>query len=107
MTNRLKKHLSNLKILNGETMHSFRSGCSITLKLLDVPYEVVATHVGWKSLNMAIHYSQFDRVMDPNDASAIMFSSALQESLSIASIAEKLGIDRDRNSLKGYKPPFD
>ena len=89
-------------------MHSFRSRCSIILKLLDVPYEEVAKHVGWKSLDMAIHYSQFDRVMDPNDASAIMSSSALQESSSIASVAEKLGIEfRDRNSLKGYKPLFD
>ena len=73
-------------------MHSFKSGCSITLKLLDVPYEEVAKHVGWKSLDMAIHYSQFDSVMDPNGASAIVSSSALQESSSIALVAEKLGI---------------
>ena len=40
--------------------------------------------------------------MDPNDASDMSFS-ALQESSSIALVAEKLGIEfRDRNSLKGY-----
>ena len=108
VANRLKKHLSNLKILNGETMHSFRSGCSITLKLLDVPCEEVAKHVGWKNLEMAIRYSQFDRVMNPNDASAIMSSSALQESSSIPSVAEKLRIEfRGKNSIKGCKPLFD
>ena len=32
--NRLKKHLTTLRISDGETMHSFRSGCSITLSLL-------------------------------------------------------------------------
>ena len=37
--NRLKKHLSDLRIDNGETMHSFRSGCSKTLSLLGVSYE--------------------------------------------------------------------
>ena len=90
VANRLKKHLSNLKILNGEPMHSFRGGCSITLKLLDVPYEEVAKHVGWKRLDMTIHYSQFDRVMDPNDASAIMSSSALQESSTLLRLLKSL-----------------
>ena len=42
---------------------------------------------------MAIDYSQFDRVMDPNDTSAIMSFSALQESSSIASVAGKLGTE--------------
>ena len=50
--NRLKKHLSDLRIDNGETMHSFRSGCSITLSLLGVSYERVAKHVGWKSVEI-------------------------------------------------------
>ena len=81
---------------------------SITLKLLDVPYEEVAKHVGWKSLDIAIHYSQFNRVMGPNDTSAIMSSSALQESSSIVSVAEKLGLEfRETNSLRGYKLLFD
>ena len=34
VANRLKKHLKDLQLCNGETMHSFRSGCSITLSLL-------------------------------------------------------------------------
>ena len=34
VANRLKKHLKDLQLCDGETMHSFRSGCSITLCLL-------------------------------------------------------------------------
>ncbi len=40
--NRLKKYLRELTLENGETMHSFRSGSSITLSLLGVPYSEVA-----------------------------------------------------------------
>ena len=54
--NRLKKHLRDSKLDRGETMHSFRSGCSITLSLLGVPYNEVAKLVGWKSVEMASYY---------------------------------------------------
>ena len=57
VANRLKKHLKDLQLCDGETMHSFRSGCSITLSLLGASYSDVSKHVGWKSLNMAIHYT--------------------------------------------------
>lgn len=36
VANRLKKYLSNLHLDDGETAHSFRAGCSITLSLLGV-----------------------------------------------------------------------
>ena len=35
--NRLKKYLKKFSLDNGETMHSFRSGCSIFLSLLGIP----------------------------------------------------------------------
>ena len=63
VANRLRKHLTDLSINTGETMHSFRSGCSITLSLLGVPYATIAEHVGWKSVNTAIYYSQCDKVL--------------------------------------------
>ena len=42
ITNRLSLHLSQAGINSGETMHSFRSGCSITLSLLSISPEDVA-----------------------------------------------------------------
>ena len=71
VANRLKKLLTDLKICNGETMHSFRSGCSITLSLLGVSYQQVA-----KSAGGAIYYTQFDGVMAKDDPSSIVSHAA-------------------------------
>ena len=64
VANRLRLHLTALNIDEGETMHSFRSGCSITLSLLGASDDQVASHVGWKSIQMARYYSQVPKVMD-------------------------------------------
>ena len=61
--NRLKKHPTTLKISDRETMHSFRSGCSITLPPLGDSNDYVAHHVGWKSLATARYYPQTHHVM--------------------------------------------
>ena len=53
VANRQTKHLTDLQIHNGPTMHSFRSWCSKPLSLLGMYYEWVAKHVGWKSLDIA------------------------------------------------------
>ena len=101
--NRLKKHLSDLRIGNGETMHSFRSGCSITLSLLGISYEGVAKHVGWKSVEMAIYYSQCDKVTSVDDPSSIISNESSVQNA--ATNAEELGRQfRDRNFLKGCSP---
>ena len=108
VVNKLKKHLKNLQLCDGETMHSFRSGCSITLFLLGASYSDVAKHVGRKSLDMAIHYCQFDKVMSSNDASSLLSCSAVYDPAFNISIAERLGKDfRFRNFLKGCRPIFD
>ena len=56
VANRLRLHLTTLKIHEGETMHSFRSGCSITLSLLGASDDQVARQVGWKSVQTAQYY---------------------------------------------------
>ena len=47
VANRLLLHLRSERIYSGETMHSFRSGCSITLSLLGIPSKDIARHVWW------------------------------------------------------------
>ena len=105
--NRLKKYLKELSLDDGETMHSFRSGCSITLSLLGISYKEIAQLVGWKSVDMATYNSQYDKVMSNGDASSVLSCAAKQASMSSSSIAELKGKDfRDRNHLKGYEPLF-
>ena len=86
VANRLKLHLQNLSISSGETMHSFGSGCSIILALLGVPYLKIAEHVGWKSVDMEMHYTQRERVIAPENASSLLASSTTVSSASGARI---------------------
>ena len=93
--------------MEGETVHGFHSGCSITLSLLGIPYEQVAKHVGWKSIDMAIYYSQYDKVMSLNDSSSVVSSAAQHDPKLGVSPSELLGNEfRERNFLKGFKPLF-
>ena len=79
----------------------------IYLSLLGIPYDQVAKHVRWKSVDMAIYYSQYDKVMLLNDSISVV-SSAAQHDLKLGvSPAELLGNEyRERNFLKGFKPLF-
>ena len=107
VSNRLKGYLNYLSLDDGETMHSLRSDCSITLLLLGVPYTEVAKLVGWKSVHMATYYCQFDSVMADNNASSVLLNAARQNKTASSSAAESLGKDfRQRNHLEGYKPLF-
>ena len=105
--NRLKNYLKELSLDNEETIHSFRSGCSVTISLLGISYKEIAQVVGWKTVDIATYYSQYDWVMSNGDASSVLSCVAKQASMS-SSIAQLKGKDfRDRNHLKGYKPLFD
>ena len=83
--NRLKKHLTTLKISDGETMHSFRTGCSITLSLLGASDDDVAQHVGWKSLATARYYTQTCHVMNTSKTAALLSESAAPASSTLPS----------------------
>ena len=94
---RLKKHRKQLSLDGGETMHSFRSGCSITLSLLGISYSEVVKLIGWKSSDMAEYYRESDKVMSDNDASSMLSKSASM-SLQGNSTTDNLGkAFRDRN----------
>ena len=60
---RLHTHLTALGIAEGETMHSLRRGCSITLSLMGASLEQISTHIGWKSTQTAKYYTQTDKVL--------------------------------------------
>ena len=53
---RLKKYLRDAQIDNGETLHSFCSGCSIALALSGSPLADVMSHVGWANSKAALYY---------------------------------------------------
>ena len=78
IANRLVLHLRAARTYDGETMRSFKSGCSITLTLLGVPSEDVAAHIGWSSIVTADYYSQTGKVMNSDSvATSLAMSTVL------------------------------
>ena len=49
VSKRLRLHLSNIGLYAGETTHSIRGGCAVSLHLAGVGNEQAMEHVGWKS----------------------------------------------------------
>eukprot|EP00794_Sanderia_malayensis_P015556 gene15556-biopygen13268 len=103
VANRLKKYMSELSIFEGETVHSFRSGCSVTMALLGVPLSGIARHVGWRNTDMALYYTQCDKVLSvpaPTPAEETTRSSA---SSTMSQLGQNFNL---RNSLEGFSPIF-
>ena len=87
--------------------HNVGLGASQFISLLGIPYDQVAKRVGWKSVDMAIYCSQYDKVMSLNDSSSVVSSAAQHDPKLGVSPAELLGNEfRERNFLKGSKPLF-
>lgn len=65
---RLQFYLQTLGIDEGETPHSLRAGCAITLAMMgeNVQTDSVMSHIGWSSSKMTDYYS---RAMQLKDAS--------------------------------------
>lgn len=105
VANRLVQHLKTLGIHSGESMHSFRSGCSITLSLLGVATEDVARHVGWRSLDTAEYYTQTKKVMKMSDTAAVLADSTTATGAEplASSVAQ---VFRSKNELRDFSPAF-
>lgn len=105
---RLKTHLDHLGIADGETVHSFRSGCSITLSMLGVSLEDIAMHVGWRSTQTAKYYTQTDKILGltkPADllAQSTASSAPSEKGPKASRIAD---VFRYRNNLNDYRLAF-
>lgn len=76
MTDRLKMHLKAINLYEGETSHSSRRGCSITLKLLGVPDDDICKHIGWNSNAMLNHYAVEGRILNSSGAANALAQAA-------------------------------
>jgi len=56
-------------INESESVHGFRAGNSILLRLLGVSKEEVAKHIGWKSTALVDYYTQVQKVMNTSAVS--------------------------------------
>lgn len=76
MSDRLKSHLLAVNLYEGESSHSSRRGCAITLRLLGLNDEKVNQHIGWNSRNMLNHYSNIGKLCGPNSVATILSDAA-------------------------------
>ena len=87
--NRLKSYLRAINSDEGETPHRSRSGCSITLSLLGVSKESIASHVGWANSNMVDHYSDLKDLLLPSAPTAVLANSVSTDASSSVVTAYK------------------
>ena len=106
VANRLKTHLQMANIHGGETMHSFRSGCAITLSLLGVSPDDIARHVGWKSLSTMEYYPQTRKVMRSQKLATTLASSTSSCHGNQAQAIRAAATFDANNELTGFKPAF-
>lgn len=93
--------LSSIGADEGETPHSSRRGCSITLSLLGVSKESIACHVGWESTHMVEHYSELRDILLPGAPASVLASSASSDVTSSVVAAYKAC-----NDLSVFKKAF-
>ena len=87
-------------------MHSFRSGCAITLSLLGVSPDDIARHVGWKSLSTMEYYSQTGKVMRSQKVAATLASGTSSCHGNHAQAIKAAAAFNADNELTGFKPVF-
>ena len=66
----LRGYLREMGSDDGETLHSFRAGCAITLALSGAELSEIMDHVGWTRRHTALHYLQLGNVLYSAGASA-------------------------------------
>ena len=71
----LKTYLKEIKANECEALHSFRSGCVITLALTGANLTEVMDHVGCTRRHMALYYLQLAKVLNPDGALARLASN--------------------------------
>ena len=72
MNARLKTYLWEAGLDDGETAHSFRSGCAVTLALAGSALADIMGHVGWERAHTARYYMQLEKVLRHDSTSALM-----------------------------------
>ncbi|CAC5355580.1 unnamed protein product [Mytilus coruscus] len=73
---RLKLYITDLDLWEGETPHSTRSGCALTLAWLGISNELIKSHVSWKSDDMLKHYMAPNVLCDKIKSAKSLFTTS-------------------------------
>ena len=103
--NRFKQYLKDAGLDGGETPHSLRAGCSITLELFGVSKSDIAKHIGWRSTSMVDHYNDLKQIVKPGHTAEVLSSTASYQASSSAT-QDAISSYQDLNELKNFNPVF-
>ena len=95
---RLMSYLSTLGLYEGETPHSLRAGCALTLSITndDIGPTAVMQHVGWRSSESLKYYCRSHLIRDATSTASVI-SNAPSMSSQTESFFREYG---DFNSMK-------
>ena len=96
---RLKLYLRQANIDAGETLHSFRSGCALTLTFSGSNLADIMSHVGWSSPSTAQYYLKLSSVIRAG-APADLLSKEYSQSYHASALYEEF------NYLKNFISTF-
>ncbi|XP_061183837.1 uncharacterized protein LOC133192022 [Saccostrea echinata] len=92
MSDRLKKYLISLDIYEGETTHSFRAGCGITLMTNNTTSsEEIMEHVGWRSRQSFNRYSRINRIVGTTGVADMLAKVSVLKDGDVNVIYDKFG----------------
>lgn len=92
MYSRLKFYLKSLGIDEGETLHSLRGGCAVTLAVLGCgSSEEIMSHVGWSSHRSLERYSRINKFVDNKVGKRLKEVSDLSKTKCVSDIYDKVG----------------
>lgn len=96
---RLKLYLNLARANEGETLHSFRSGCALTLAFSGASLADVMAHVGWKSSISAAYYMKLSDILRAGAPADLLASKP-------SGVEEASQVYKDYNHLKNFVLAF-
>ena len=87
---------------DGETAHSFRSGCAVTLALSGSDLAEVMGHVGWERAHTARYYMQLEKVLR-HDSTCALMAAAVDDDHATADLTQ---LYQDLNSVRDFVLAF-
>lgn len=79
MADRLKIHLSAINLYDGETAHSGRRGCTMTLKMPGFADGTINQHLGWGGDDMLRHYAGITHLSAPGNVAETLSLAASRD----------------------------
>ena len=76
ITDRLKLHLMAINLYEGETSHSTRRGCAITLRMMGINDDQINKHIGWGNAKMIDHYANIGQLCGPGSVAKRLAEAA-------------------------------